>query len=124
MTAPKQGAPARSSEPTPARASHTPLGIPEKCPECGNKWLTLKVDNGRIDAATCESCRNHWLPEGPTLRQLADQRQELLEALKDARSRLQEFIGADCECDNTHEQNGTTCALCSYNAAIAKTEVR
>lgn len=47
---------------------------------------------------------------------------ELVEALKDAKLRLQEFIGADCECDNTHETNETICCLCEYAAAIAKAE--
>ena len=45
---------------------------------------------------------------------------ELLVSLKDALSRLEEWIGTDCECDNTHEQNGTTCCLCQYRTAIAK----
>ena len=42
----------------------------------------------------------------------------LLEALKDAASRLEDWIGADCECDNTHVANNTTCCLCQYRATI------
>lgn len=45
---------------------------------------------------------------------------DLLACLKDAIGRLEEWIGTDCECDNTHEQNGTTCCLCQYRAAIAR----
>src|ERR1039457_4862902 len=45
----------------------------------------------------------------------------LLEALQDALARLESFIGSDCECDNTHEQNHTVCCLCEYRAAIALT---
>lgn len=45
---------------------------------------------------------------------------ELLEALQDATSRLEEWIGSDCECDNTHKQNNTVCCLCEYRQAIAK----
>lgn len=45
---------------------------------------------------------------------------ELLAALEDATSRLEGFIGADCECDNTHAANGVVCCLCEYRAAIAK----
>lgn len=41
-----------------------------------------------------------------------------VELLKDARDRLVGFIGSDCECDNTHEQNGTKCCLCEYLDAI------
>lgn len=37
--------------------THNPL---ESCPECGNTWLTLKADNGRVDSATCDACRYHW----------------------------------------------------------------
>ena len=42
----------------------------------------------------------------------------LLNLLQDAKNRLEDFIGTDCECDNTHAQNGTTCCLCQYQAAI------
>jgi len=41
-----------------------------------------------------------------------------LEALKDARDRMIELLGTDCECDNTHEQNGTECCLCEYKAVL------
>ena len=51
---------------------------------------------------------------------LAESAPDLLEALKDATARLESFIGSDCECDNTHLQNETTCCLCEYRAAIAK----
>ena len=43
---------------------------------------------------------------------------KLIAALRDARSRLEGFIGSDCECDNTHEQNGTQCCLCEYGALL------
>ncbi len=46
---------------------------------------------------------------------------KLAKLLADATSRLEGFMGTDCECDNTHEQNGTTCALCEYRAEIALT---
>lgn len=45
---------------------------------------------------------------------------DLLAALQDAVSRLEEWIGVDCECDNTHTANGTRCCLCQYRAAIAR----
>lgn len=49
----------------------------------------------------------------------ASKRIVLLEhLLADARDRLASFIGADCECDNTHENNGTTCALCQYTKTL------
>ena len=49
----------------------------------------------------------------------ASERIDLLERLlADARDRLVDFIGFDCECDNTHENNGVTCALCQYAAAV------
>jgi hypothetical protein len=47
---------------------------------------------------------------------------EILSMLKDATSRLEEFIADRCECDNTHEQNGTTCCLCQYRDAIKRAE--
>lgn len=43
---------------------------------------------------------------------------ELLASLKDAISRLEDFIETDCECDNTHEQNETECCLCGYQRII------
>ena len=39
----------------------------------------------------------------------------VVELLKDARYRLSWFIGADCECDNTHELNQTVCCLCEID---------
>lgn len=45
----------------------------------------------------------------------------LAKLLTDAITRLEDSIGTDCECDNTHKQNGTTCALCEYRAEIALT---
>ncbi len=45
----------------------------------------------------------------------------LAKLLTDATTRLEDFIGADCECDNTHRQNNTVCALCEYRAEIALT---
>jgi hypothetical protein len=42
----------------------------------------------------------------------------LLDASRDALSRLEEFCGTDCECDNTHQQNGTVCGLCLLRNAI------
>ena len=47
---------------------------------------------------------------------------ELLELLDDATNRLGEFIGTDCECDNSHEENNTVCCLCQYRTAIAKAQ--
>lgn len=41
------------------------------------------------------------------------------EALTDAISRLEDWIGTNCECDNTHEANGTTCCLCQYRETLA-----
>lgn len=38
--------------------------------------------------------------------------------LKDATSRLEEYMETDCECDNTHINNGTSCCLCEYHKAI------
>jgi len=49
---------------------------------------------------------------------------EMLEALRDAHARLMEWIGSDCECDNTHVANNTVCCLCQYAAIIAKVEGR
>lgn len=42
----------------------------------------------------------------------------LARLLRDARNRLIEWIGTDCECDNTHEAVSTTCCLCEYAAAL------
>lgn len=50
------------------------------------------------------------------------QRDRLLEALKDAAIRLEDWIGFDCECDSTHEANGAICCLCGYRAAIDEVE--
>jgi hypothetical protein len=47
---------------------------------------------------------------------------ELVELLADAADRLAEFIGSDCECDNTHEANDTVCCLCQYRDAIANAQ--
>lgn len=44
----------------------------------------------------------------------------MLEALRDAVARLAGFIGSSCECDNTHEANGTQCCLCEYTAILAR----
>lgn len=41
--------------------------------------------------------------------------------LNDARDRLIEYIGTECECDNTHEANNTKCCLCQYKEAIEGT---
>lgn len=50
---------------------------------------------------------------------VAGERIALLERmLADAHDRLAGFIGFDCECDNTHENNGVTCALCQYAAVL------
>ena len=46
----------------------------------------------------------------------------LREALRDAISRLKEFIGSDCECDNTHKQNGTKCCLCEYDQVLEENQ--
>jgi hypothetical protein len=45
---------------------------------------------------------------------------DLLDYLVDARRRLEYLLDTDCECDNTHVANDTSCCLCQYNAAIAK----
>ena len=45
---------------------------------------------------------------------------ELMEALQDAISRLEGFIGSDCECDNTHANNNTQCCLCGYRAILER----
>lgn len=45
---------------------------------------------------------------------------ELLACLEDAVSRLEGFIGSDCECDNTHTANDTKCCLCQYREVILK----
>ena len=45
---------------------------------------------------------------------------KLLAASKDALSRLEDWIGSDCECDNTHEANGTKCCLCELREAISE----
>ncbi len=47
---------------------------------------------------------------------------ELLAMLKDATSRLIEWVGSDCECDNTHEATGRKCCICEYNDVIDKAE--
>ena len=49
-----------------------------------------------------------------------NEREELLGLLQDALSRLEDWIGTDCECDNTHEADNTMCCLCLYRAAITK----
>ena len=47
---------------------------------------------------------------------------ESVEILRDARNRLISFIGAACECDNTHEANKTQCCLCNCNEALERLE--
>ena len=47
---------------------------------------------------------------------------ELLGMLKDANDRLKDFIGNDCECDNTHKTNKTVCCLCNYKNIIKSAE--
>jgi len=39
-------------------------------------------------------------------------------ALEDAIKRLEGWMEADCECDNTHEQHDTECCLCQYRRAL------
>lgn len=51
-------------------------------------------------------------------------RYELLALLIDARNRLKEFIGAPCECDNTHGAAVTRCCLCEYADAIRRARER
>lgn len=43
---------------------------------------------------------------------------ELEAALLDALERLVDLGASDCECDNTHEQNGTECCLCQYRRVL------
>ena len=51
------------------------------------------------------------------------ERVALVEALRDATARLAGYIGATCECDNTHEANGTVCCLCEYREALRRAGV-
>ena len=48
--------------------------------------------------------------------------ERLRRLLEDARSRLVEWSECECECDNTHKQNGTECCLCEYKRALEDTE--
>lgn len=107
----------------------TPNGDRTVCPSCATKimdsaregWFPLSTeDESGPTAGICCECF--------TLTKAA--------ALEDANSRLEEWdhptvadlpaaiaaletlIGSDCECDNTHEANGTSCCLCQYRAAI------
>jgi hypothetical protein len=41
--------------------------------------------------------------------------------LPSAITALEALIGADCECDSTHEANDTCCCLCQYRAALDPT---
>ena len=45
--------------------------------------------------------------------------QDLADTLAEAVSRLTLLIGSECECDNTHQANGTSCCLCWYRAALS-----
>ena len=45
-----------------------------------------------------------------------------IKIFRDARNRLIHFIGAGCECDNTHKANKTQCCLCDCNEAIERLE--
>ena len=47
---------------------------------------------------------------------------KLVEMLQDALLRLGDWIGSDCECDNTHEANDTRCCLCEYRALLDRVE--
>jgi hypothetical protein len=42
--------------------------------------------------------------------------------LREAYHELMDIIGSGCECDNTHEQNNTTCCLCEYRTALDGTK--
>jgi hypothetical protein len=81
------------------------------------------IDN-QLAAYNCSHETAKWLSEwrerAAANARLIAAAPDLLEACEDALSRLSEFCGTDCECDNTHEANGTKCGLCSIRAAIAK----
>lgn len=42
----------------------------------------------------------------------------LQQALQDAIYRLEDWMGTDCECDNTHANNDTECCLCQYRRTL------
>lgn len=84
-----------------------------------NGWADVQFD-GDAASTKCAPDFLHPLHNSPARVAALD----LLAALKDARSRLIDFTCAECECDNTHDANGTMCCLCEYTAAIAKAEGR
>lgn len=51
---------------------------------------------------------------------LAEWGQEPADTLEEAVSRLKRLSGSECECDNTHQANNTTCCLCLYQAVLAQ----
>ena len=51
-------------------------------------------------------------------RRLEEWGQDPADTLAEAVSRLTLLIGSECECDNTHHANGTSCCLCWYQAAL------
>ena len=53
---------------------------------------------------------------------LSETDSNLLALLIDATTRLGDFMGTDCECDNTHAANNTECCLCQYRKAIVKAQ--
>lgn len=47
---------------------------------------------------------------------------ELLEGCKEVLCRIVGLLETNCECDNTHQQNGTTCFICALTNTINKAE--
>lgn len=100
----------------------------------GAEFLTLVVGSNEPFAGNLwehgykivEACNAHdgLVTTVATMREAINERvrerDALAEALQDAYDRLQGFINSDCECDNTHATNETTCCLCWYRAALAK----
>lgn len=78
----------------------------------------LGLDDARLLAAAYTSYDKHCAD--PIAAAEADLLGKALNLLADAHDRLADFIGSDCECDNTHEANGTTCCLCQYSALLTR----
>jgi hypothetical protein len=56
-------------------------------------------------------------------RRLEERGQKAADNLQEAVSILQILIGTDCECDNTHQSNGTKCCLCWYQDVLSQPKI-
>ena len=94
--------------------NHTPIPWAVACSPINGKQVIVHHKGKSL--ATCRG------PNAENNAKHIKSAPNLLALLIDATNRLEGFLNTDCECDNTHEANGTECCLCQYRKEIASAQ--